>query len=69
MRRGRQATVRRWSPVDHSGEAVDDTGACFAFLGAAFDASGLRHLRPGQRVRLEWDGETITLVTIATMGS
>jgi hypothetical protein len=40
------------------------------FDGAAFDAGGLRLLRPGQRVRIETEGDgearRITLVTLQT---
>jgi hypothetical protein len=47
-----------------------DDGTPVAFDAAAFDAGGLRLLRPGQRVRVETAGEgetlRITLITLQT---
>jgi hypothetical protein len=47
-----------------------DDGTPVPFDGAAFDAGGLRLLRPGQRVRIETEGDgearRITLVTLQT---
>ena len=47
-----------------------DDGTPVPFDAPAFDAGGLRLLRPGQRVRIETDGEgaglRITLVTLQT---
>ncbi|NUQ89982.1 MULTISPECIES: cold-shock protein [Glycomyces] len=53
---------------DASGEAVLDNGRRVAFDAAAFAVSGLRFLRPGQRVSLETDeaGEVVA-VRIFTM--
>jgi len=47
-----------------------DDGTPVPFDAPAFDAGGLRLLRPGQRVRVETEGEgearRITLVTLHT---
>ena len=50
-----QGTVATYDPQTRSGTLLLDDGAEIAFPAAAFDASGLRLLRPGQRVRLEHD--------------
>lgn len=47
-----QGTVKSFNE-DSSGEVVLDTGRRVPFDAAAFGASGLRFLRPGQRVQLE----------------
>jgi hypothetical protein len=62
-----QATVRHFDPATRRGDVLLDDGSVVTFGAAAFDASGLRLLRIGQRVRLELDdsGE-VSLVTIAT---
>jgi cold shock CspA family protein len=65
-----QATVADFSP-DGSGAVLLDDGSRLAFAPAAFAASGLRRLRPGQRVRLRTegsgDGLRVTALTIATL--
>jgi hypothetical protein len=62
-----QATVRSFDPETHGGELLLDDGSPLSFPGRAFDASGLRLLRLGQRVRVDLDatGEVIR-VTLAT---
>lgn len=45
-----QATVHRFDPVTGAGSLVRDDGLLLPFDGAAFAASGLRHLRTGQRL-------------------
>lgn len=62
-----QATVRSFDPETHAGELLLDDGSPLSFPGRAFDASGLRFLRLGQRVRVDLDatGEVIR-VTLAT---
>jgi hypothetical protein len=53
---------------DTSGEVVLDRGRRVGFDAAAFAVSGLRFLRPGQRVSLESDQEgTVVAVRILTM--
>ena len=44
-----------------------DDGARVEFDAAAFAASGLRLLRPGQRVHLDHDEGRVTRVTLPTM--
>jgi 2-phospho-L-lactate guanylyltransferase len=63
-----QGTVFDFDERDGSGSVVLDTGARLAFTADAFATSGLRFLRPGQRVRLEIapDG-AIASITIATL--
>jgi cold shock CspA family protein len=58
-----QATVRGFDPASRSGTVFCDDGTVVAFGAAAFDAAGLRLLRPGQRVtiRSDADGAIISL--------
>ncbi|MFY1633368.1 cold-shock protein [Solwaraspora sp. WMMB335] len=50
-----QGTVATYDSATRSGTVLLDDGAELAFPAAAFDASGLRLLRLGQRVRIEHD--------------
>ncbi|WP_431991764.1 hypothetical protein [Streptomyces albogriseolus] len=65
-----QATAYTYDPDSRSGQVLLDDGTPVPFDATAFDAGGLRLLRPGQRVRLETQGEgaslRITLVTLQT---
>ncbi|MFD8566144.1 hypothetical protein [Streptomyces sp. NPDC057694] len=68
-----QATAYTYDPETRSGSVLLDDGTPVPFGAEAFDAGGLRLLRPGQRVRIEVqphegaaDGPTITLVTLQT---
>lgn len=65
-----QATAYTYDPETRSGQVLLDDGTPVPFESAAFDAGGLRLLRPGQRVRIETEGEgtglRITLVTLQT---
>ena len=65
-----QATAFTYSPDSRSGSVLLDDGTPLPFDAAAFDAGGLRLLRPGQRVRIETEGEGdgrhISLVTLQT---
>ena len=67
-----QATAYTYDPETRSGSVLLDDGTPVPFGAAAFDAGGLRLLRPGQRVRIELDeaaGEQerrIILVTLQT---
>lgn len=63
-----QATVRTFDPRTRTGDVLLDDGRAMPFASGAFDASGLRLLRLGQRVRLRLDAEgRIEFLTIATM--
>lgn len=48
-----QATVAAYDPGTREGTLLLDDGAALAFGAAAFDRSGLRLLRLGQRVDVE----------------
>ncbi|GGT48745.1 hypothetical protein [Streptomyces purpureus] len=65
-----QATAYTYDPDSRSGSVLLDDGTPVEFAAEAFDAGGLRLLRPGQRVRIETEGEgaglRITLVTLQT---
>ncbi|MFI7288863.1 hypothetical protein ACIBRY_19785 [Streptomyces anulatus] len=65
-----QATSYTYDPETRSGSVLLDDGTPVAFDAPAFDAGGLLLLRPGQRVRIEGEGEgpalRITLVTLQT---
>ncbi|GHJ13441.1 hypothetical protein TPA0908_14360 [Micromonospora sp. AKA38] len=65
---GMQGTVATYDASTRSGVLLLDDGTELAFPARAFDASGLRLLRLGQRVRVERDaaGE-VTRVTLPTM--
>jgi 2-phospho-L-lactate guanylyltransferase len=67
VRRVFAATVRTWSPADGAGTALRDDGSEVEFPPDAFAASGLRRLRPGQRVRVETENAQVVLVTVVTM--
>ncbi|CAL9294742.1 hypothetical protein ABZ568_24190 [Streptomyces olindensis] len=66
-----QATAYTYDPESRSGQVLLDDGTPVPFDAAAFDAGGLRLLRPGQRVRIEVEGPKeslrITLVTLQTL--
>ena len=63
-----QGTVRSFDPRTRTGDVLLDDGTVLRFPASAFDASGLRLLRLGQRVRLRVDGKgAVTFVTIATL--
>ncbi|MFF9278423.1 hypothetical protein [Streptomyces griseosporeus] len=65
-----QATAYTYDPATRTGQVLLDNGTPVPFDAPAFDAGGLRLLRPGQRVRIETEGEgasrRITLVTLQT---
>ncbi|MFG2357996.1 hypothetical protein [Streptomyces sp. NPDC048521] len=66
-----QATAYTYDPETRSGQVLLDDGTPVPYDSAAFDAGGLRLLRPGQRVRIETEGAAeglrITLVTLQTL--
>ncbi|MDB1089609.1 hypothetical protein PJ985_18805 [Streptomyces sp. ACA25] len=65
-----QATAYTYDPGTRAGSVLLDDGTPLSFGSEAFDAGGLRLLRPGQRVRIETTGEgegrRITCVTLQT---
>ncbi|MEV5597678.1 hypothetical protein [Streptomyces sp. NPDC052496] len=73
-----QATAYTYDAQTRSGSVLLDDGTPLPFDAAAFDAGGLRLLRPGQRVRIdvevmddvgggqEKDGRRIVLITLQT---
>ncbi|MET7641669.1 hypothetical protein [Streptomyces sp. NPDC005438] len=65
-----QATTYTYDADSRSGSVLLDDGTPLPFTASAFDAGGLRLLRPGQRVRIECEGEgeerRVTLVTLYT---
>jgi cold shock CspA family protein len=66
-----QATAYTFDPATRTGSVLLDDGTPMDFGAEAFDAGGLRLLRPGQRVRIEVAGEgerrRITHVTLQTL--
>ncbi|MDQ1695572.1 MAG: 2-phospho-L-lactate/phosphoenolpyruvate guanylyltransferase [Frankiaceae bacterium] len=63
-----QATVRSFDSRRRTGEVLLDDGRMLPFPARAFDASGLRLLRLGQRVRLRLDDDgAVEFLTIATL--
>ncbi|MFJ9850104.1 hypothetical protein [Streptomyces sp. NPDC101150] len=77
-----QATAYTYDEDTRSGSVLLDDGTPLPFDAAAFDAGGLRLLRPGQRVRIELadeaagggaseagqdDGRKIVLITLQTL--
>ncbi|BEP16582.1 hypothetical protein acdb102_48930 [Acidothermaceae bacterium B102] len=67
-----QATVATWSAVTRGGSVLLDDGSALVFDRAVFDASGLRLLRFGQRVRIRVAPDAagrpaVSALTIATL--
>jgi 2-phospho-L-lactate/phosphoenolpyruvate guanylyltransferase len=63
-----QGTVATFDESAHHGSLLLDDGTRLAFPASAFDASGLRLLRVGQRVRVERsEGGDVTLITLITL--
>jgi len=57
-----QATVHDFDPSSGAGSVLLDDGSRLPFAGAAFEGSGLRLLRPGQRLTVEVrDDEVVAL--------
>ncbi|MBD9704284.1 hypothetical protein [Streptomyces caniscabiei] len=65
-----QATAYTYDAATRTGQVLLDDGTPLPFDTPAFDAGALRLLRPGQRVRIETEGEgealRITLITLQT---
>jgi 2-phospho-L-lactate guanylyltransferase len=64
-----QGTVASFDPTARTGVLLLDDGTELSFPAPAFDASGLRLLRLGQRVRIDTDATgTVVRVTLPTLG-
>jgi 2-phospho-L-lactate guanylyltransferase len=67
---GMQATAFTFDPTTHEGSVLLDDGTPVPFDAAAFEAGGLRLLRPGQRVRIRTEGSgeqrRVVFVTLQT---
>ena len=66
-----QASTHRWDETTGAGAVVADDGVVYPFDAAAFAASGLRHLRVGQRltVTLDASGNRVTALALGTVGA
>lgn len=60
-----QATVSSFDAASSSGSVLLDDGVELSFEASALAGSGLRLLRPGQRVRLETSGEGVDRQVLA----
>jgi cold shock CspA family protein len=63
-----QASVHKYDDESGSGSVLLDDGREIPFDGEVFDASGLRHLRPGQRVSIELSTSAVTRLWIVGIG-
>jgi len=65
-----QATVRGYAAATRSGDVILDDGTLLPFGADAFDRSGLRLLRLGQRVRIIVEGagaeRRVVFLTLST---
>jgi cold shock CspA family protein len=62
-----QATVSAYDPDSRSGRVLLDDGVEMPFPGSALDGSGLRLLRPGQRVRIAVEDGAVTALQVLTL--
>ena len=60
-----QGTVSSFDPADRSGQLLTDEGMPMDFDAETL-AEHIRHLRVGQRVFVEADGDTVTGIAIWT---
>jgi 2-phospho-L-lactate guanylyltransferase len=68
MMNAMQGTVAGFDDARHSGELILDDGSRLAFPAEAFNASGLRLLRVGQRVRIDRsESGDVVRVTLPTL--
>jgi len=63
-----QASVHRYHNENGSGSVLLDDGREIPFEPAVMAASGLRLLRPGQRVSIEMSAGTLTRLWIVGIG-
>lgn len=64
-----QASVHRYDDNSGSGSVLLDDGREIPFDVSVFDASGLRHVRVGQRVSIEMSGAALTRLWIVGIGA
>lgn len=64
-----QATVYRFDAETGSGSVLTDAGDVLPFTAAALAHSGLRHLRPGQRLTAERKGDEIVALRLGSIGN
>lgn len=66
-----QATSYTFDPETRAGSVLLDDGTPLPFDAPAFDAGGLRLLRPGQRVRIRTEGtgdsRRVCFLTLVTL--
>lgn len=66
-----QATVRSFDATTRAGSVLLDDGVELPYDATAFEAGGIRLLRPGQRVRIEVAdgpaGREVVFLTVATL--
>jgi cold shock CspA family protein len=63
-----QASVHVYDDENGSGSVLLDDGREIPFDGSVMDASGLRLLRPGQRVSIEMSATALTRLWIVGIG-
>jgi 2-phospho-L-lactate guanylyltransferase len=66
--RSMQATVHRFDPETHTGSVLRDDGVELAFEAPAFESSGLRLLRVGQRLTVEVVDDLVVAMHIVGVG-
>ena len=63
-----QASVHQYHDESGAGSVLLDDGREIPFEGTVFDASGLRHVRVGQRVSIEMSATAWTRLWIVGIG-
>ncbi len=63
-----QASVHKYNDESGAGSVLLDDGREIPFEGNVLDASGLRQLRPGQRVSIEMSATALTRLWIVGIG-
>jgi 2-phospho-L-lactate guanylyltransferase len=67
--RSMQASVHRFDPDTHTGSVLRDDGVELPFEAPAFEASGLRLLRVGQRLTVEVVDDVVVAMHIVGVGA
>ena len=63
-----QASIHTFDETTGSGAVLLDDGRERSFVSEVFFASGLRHLRVGQRVSIGLEGDAVTRLWIVGIG-